>query len=271
MPEATIPTTIGAANATLAYIQDINQTRRIIATEGKQNATDSVVRAAATFQLLKEYISSIPVASIREPASRTLSTSKSEMNRVISTIRSYYEAQLNAANTTALERAKIKREQAQLASLIGNEKRAKALRAESRQAYNTYTRLVENANKNRTLARTELSRMYNTMFIVVADQPLLLNPYDWSAFNRGAERILTRYQRSIDLFSEAGVPVQAQTTRQEMNRVASDFQMARYSLYISSAIYLIVFLGILVYLGRNTYAYIRDARDAVSGDFLVST
>lgn len=266
-----LSTSIAAGRSTLLFIESVESARETMEEDGNEVAQSEVVRAAASYNLLDSYVSELDDPELRSSAEKSRTVAEETVNVLVETQTDYYRAQLESENVSLIERAHIKRQLAQLASLQSDEERAARLREESAAAFDAYTETVQEGNEQRQEARELHEEMDDSMLTVVVGQPLLLNPAKWDAFDRKSAAVLAAYDEAATSFEEAGATEETSRVRDERQQVATSLQIARYSLYGSTAAYSLGFLGVLVSLGRNTYAYVRDARAAVSGDFLLSS
>ncbi|WP_135827744.1 COG1361 family protein [Halorussus halobius] len=266
-----LTTSIAASRATLLFIESVENASATMESEGNEAAQNEVVSAAATYNLMDSYVSSLEDDGLRSTAAESRSAADERVSTLVDQQRSYYEDRLDSGNVTMIERAQTNRQLAQLASLQGEDQRAERLRERSSAAFENYTATVEQGNEERQTARQLREEMDESMLTVVLGQPLMLNPAKWDAFEQQSAETLATYDDASESFETAGAGEEAQAVADERQTAASRFQFARYSMYGSTAAYALVFLGLLGYLGRNTYAYVRDAREAVSGDFLVAS
>lgn len=265
-----LSTGIAAGQSTLLFIDSVESARETRENEGPEAAQSEVVRAAATYNLLENYISEFDDPDLRSSADRSGDVAEEQVTALIDQQRSYYQSRLDDSETTMIERARIQRQLAQLESLQGNEEQAQALREESAAAFDEYSALIQEGNEHRRAARDRRTELYAETAMVVLGQPVVLNPASWDRFESAASTIDESYVDSRNAFESAGAAGEAGSVERERQQVANELQTARYSLYVSTGIYIIMFLGLMGYIVRGTYAYVRDAREAVSGDFLVS-
>ncbi|WP_115865326.1 hypothetical protein [Halorussus litoreus] len=266
-----LSTGIAAGRSTILFIESVENATGTLESEGNEAAQPEVVKAAATYNLLDSYIANLEDSELRSTANESRTAARDRVNSLVDQQRSYYEDQLESGDVTMIERAHINRQLAQLASLQGDEQRAERLRAESAGAFENYTATVQQGNEQRQSARQLREEMDESMLTVVLGQPLMLNPAKWDAFETTAADSLSGYDDAESSFATAGASEEAQDVADERQQAASRYQFARLTMYGSTAAYGLVFLALLGYLGRNTYAYVRDAREAVSGDFLVAS
>lgn len=266
-----LTTGIAAGRATILFIQSVENATGTLESEGNEAAQPEVVKAAATYNLVDSYVSNFESDDLQSAAAESRSAAADRVNSLVDQQRSYYEDRLAAENVTMIERAHINRQLAQLASLQGNEDRAERLRSRSAAAFDNYTATVQRGNELRQSARETREQLRESTLTVVFGQPLMLNPAKWDAFETRTSEALAAYDDAETSFATAGASEEADDVADERSEAASSFQFARYTMYGSTAAYALVFLGLLGYLVRNTYAYVRDAREAVSGDFLVAS
>ncbi|WP_135852196.1 COG1361 family protein [Halorussus salinus] len=266
-----LSTSIAAGRATLLFIESVENARDIRASDGNEAAQDEVVRAAATYNLLDSYVSQLDDSQLRDSAGESRAAADETVQQLVTRQTDYYQSRLDSGNVSKIEQAHIKRQLAQLASLQGDDERAERLRTESAAAFDAYTETVKEGNEERQSARKLHDEARDEMLTVVFGQPLMLNPAKWDAFGRTSSAVQATYGEAATAFREAGATEEAQRVADERQRMASQYQLARYSMYGSTAAYLLGFAGLVVYLVRSTYAYVRDARESVSGDFLVAS
>ncbi|NHN61693.1 MULTISPECIES: hypothetical protein [Halorussus] len=266
-----LSTSIAAGRATMLFIESVENASETMDAEGNEAAQQQVVRAAATYNLLDSYVAKLDDPQLRRSAGESRAAAKERAERLIGAQTDYYRSRLDSGNVSMIERAHMKRQLAQLASLQGETKRAERLRKESAAAFDAYSETVKEANQERQSARQLREELRGGMLTVVAGQPLMVNPMNWDAFEEQSAAVSATYGEAATAFSQAGATEEARRVRSERQQAVGRLQVARYSMYGSTAAYGLGFVGLLVYLTRNTYAYVRDAREAVSGDFLVAS
>lgn len=266
-----LTTSMAAGRATLLFIESVEDARETMSEEGNEAAQEEVLRAAATYNMLDSYVSELENDELRSAAEESRAAAEAQVDELVDEQTAYYRSQLDSEDVSMIERAHIKRQLAQLASLQGEEERAQRLRSESAEAFDRYSELVAEGNEKRQEARTGREEMRDSMLTVVAGQPLMVNPAKWDAFDRKSAAVLASYDEAVEALEEAGATGEADRVREERQQAAERLQLARYSMYGSTALYALAFLWLLAHLARNTYAYVRDAREAVTGDFLVAS
>ncbi|WP_132056885.1 COG1361 family protein [Halorussus amylolyticus] len=266
-----LTTSIAAGRSTLLFVESVESARDTMESDGNEAAQDEVVRAAATYNLLDSYIDEYDDDELQSSAGESRDAAEETVNNLVDEQTTYYESQLESDDVSMIEQANINRQLAQLASLQGDEERAEELRAESSAAFDEYSETVAQGNEQRQEARDVREEMRDGTVTVVAGQPLVFSPANWDAFTTQSSSVLSAYDDAAASFEAAGADEEADRVTSERQQAASQLQLARYSLYGSTAVSGLLFVGLLGYLGRNTYAYVRDAREAVSGDFLVAS
>jgi hypothetical protein len=181
----------------------------------------------------------------------------------------YYQSKLDDGNTTLRETAQIKQRLARLALLQGDQQRAERLRTESQQAFEEYVARVKSGSEQQQAALKVRQSMVDSTMVVVLDRWVVLNPAAWDTFESQSERTLAKYDAAAEAFSKAGALQKRRAVLETRSNVDERLRFARYSLYGVTALYILVFVGLIVHLTRGVYNYVRDSRDRVTGDFLL--
>lgn len=264
-----LPSVVAASRASTLFIDSASTAQDRIAAGEDRNATDAVVRAAAAYKLMSVYVPRIEDPQLKGDAERARRAAGERLDALIERQTGYYREQLSGDDVSAIERAAINRQLSRIAALEGDTERADALREKSRTAFDRYLGLVRKGSEKRVEASRVRQRLEGRVVTTVAGQTLLLNPAAWDTFTAKRDRVLSLYDESAATFAEAGATEKARETRARRAAAAADFQTAKYSLFVASGVYLLGFLGAIGYVGRQMYAYIQDARAAVTGDFLL--
>jgi hypothetical protein len=249
-----------AGQSASLFIGSIQEAREARREDGPAAAQPAVVRAAAAQRALETYVSRLGTSEVRELATPAVDTSRSVVETEVSKQEQYYGRQLNGTDTTALQRATAARELARLAALRGETDRVRTLRGESRAAFDSYLRLVENASAQEQRAR-ELETTFNeSAAFVLLRRAVVLNPLRISELQARSETVQTTYARAADTYERAGAAAEAEGVRTSRSRVASRFQQSLYILYGATGALGIAFVGLVAWIVRQSVAYAIDVQ-----------
>lgn len=271
VPESDLTTAMAAGRSTLLFVESVENARETLSSEGNEAAQNEVVRAAAAYNLLDRYVAELDDPELRSSAEKSRTAAEETVGELVESQTDHYQSRLESDEVSMIERAHINRQLGQLASLQGDEDRAERRRAASADAFDRYTEMVAKGNEHRQTARDWRADLRESTATVVFGQPVVLNPARWDDFDRESAAVRSTYDDAEASFEAAGATEEADRVRSERQEAANSLQLARYSLYGSTATYALLFVGLLGHLVRNAYAYVRDAREAVSGDFLLAS
>lgn len=234
-----------------------------------QAAQQDLLRAASTYNTVSLYVSRLDDDELSELGEQALSEGNGALNEIISAQQSYYEERLASDDTSLLDAAIIERELARIAVLEGDEERANALQARADRAFESYASNVSAGQAALQSARNTNENMTTSYLTVIEGQPVLLNPMALSAFEADSSSVLADYETAQSHFEAVGASETAEDIAAERARIAGQYDTARTVLYVATGAYVLVFLGLVAHLVRGTTAYVADADEATSGDFLV--
>lgn len=270
---------MAAGRSALLFIDSVESAEETIERENRSAAQPDVLRAAAAYNTMELYASQIDDPDLQSAAEPSLRAADETVSTLVDEQVAYYEAELDDEDATVLAEARIKRQLAEIAALRGEEERAERLAAESADAFDHYGDLVSTGTDHHHRAvetREETIGPTLSVFgggdrtmIVLFGQPLAPNPAKWDEFSTRLETIDEEYAAAVDAFEQAGAVEEAERVDAEREATLDRLQVARYSLYGFTAGYGVAFVGLIAHLARSTYAYVRDTREAVAGDFLL--
>jgi hypothetical protein len=227
------------------------------------------LQAAAAFNIYERYATQLSNPGFKSKSQKSLQRAQKLLDRAIDDQEAYYEQQLQTENPSLLAAANDKRELARIALYRGNVSRATELRTEANRTYDNYAENVSDGIEQRQRADAIYQDLQSSLLVVIAGQPLLPNPMAFDAFQDRSRSIISTYRQAESNFQAAGAQAQADAVRQRRSTVSAELRIARYSVYGFSVLYLVAFLFGVVRMGGNMIAYVRDVREAASGDFLV--
>ncbi|WP_440989654.1 hypothetical protein [Haloarchaeobius baliensis] len=258
--------------AAQTFVEFLNATERVQAvreSEGNEAAQEELVRAASAYNTVALYVSEIEDPELRELGQQALDEGNAVLNDEIATQRSYYEDRLASEETSLLEEAMIQRSLARIAVLEGEEERATRLQADADAAFEAYSANVSRGQASLQEARSARENLSGSMLTSVGGTPLLLNPANLGPFDGRRAHIAAQYDEAIGHFEAAGEQETADSIREERNQRLSALSTARTAMFVVTGGYVLAFVALLVHLARGTLAYVSDANEAVSGEFLV--
>jgi hypothetical protein len=258
-----------AAQTYVTFVNATEQTRTHLEAGENEAAQRDLVRAASTYNTVSLYVSRLEDDELAGLGEQGLSDGADALNEFIESQRAHYEEQLASDDTSLLEEAIVKRELARIAVLQGEDDRANTLETAADRAFEAYSQNVSAGQERLQAARETDENLTESSLTVVGGQPLLLNPAALGTFQSQTTSVLERYDTARGHFQAAGASETAADISQERSEVASEYQTAETALYVASAVYLLAFVAVIVHLFRGTTAYISDAEETATGDFLV--
>ncbi len=265
--EISIVLTFG--EATVLYIEAVNEAETHLQDDEHDQAQSAIIRAAAAYNTMGLQANRLESDEVRQLSDTARADAESDLDRVITQQQTYYEDRLESGDMSLIEEATTQRQLARIALLQGDEERADELQDNAETAFNSYSESVSSGEQSRQDAESTWTEMRQTQFVVVLGQPLLLNPAKYDTFVADAESIDTAYQNAIDAFENAGETTRAQEIAAERQSRAAALDIARVSVFGAVGVYALVVIWVTVRTSRRLFHYIRDARESVSGDFLV--
>jgi hypothetical protein len=258
-----------AAQTYVTLVNATEQTRAHLEAGENEAAQRDLVRAASTYNTVSLYVSQLEDGELAGLGEDGLSDGSDALNELIETQRAYYEQRLGSEDTSLLEEAIVKRELARIAVLQGDDDRANTLETAADRAFQAYSQNVSAGQERLQAARGTNENLTASSLTVVGGQPLLLNPAALGTFQSQTASVLDNYDTARERFQAAGATETAADVRQERSQIASEYRTAETALYVASAGYLVAFVAVIVHLFRGTTAYVSDAEETATGDFLV--
>lgn len=258
-----------AAQTFATFLNATEQTRAHLADGEHEAAQRDLVRASSTYNTVSLYVSKLSDDELSGLGEDALSDGNTVLNDLIETQREHYQQQLSGDNTSLLDAAIVKRELARIAVLQGEESRANTLQSAADRAFEQYAQNVSAGQDSLQSARATDENLTASTLTVVGGQPLLLNPAALGEFQAKSESVLSSYATARERFAAAGESETVDDVESERAAVASDYQTAETALYVASVVYLVAFLALVAHLISGTLAYIDDAQETATGEFLV--
>ncbi|WP_323676781.1 hypothetical protein [Halorubellus sp. PRR65] len=258
-----------AAQTYVTFINATEQTRAHLEAGEHDAAQEDLTRASSTYNTVSLYVAELSDDELSRLGDDALDDGNTALNDLIETQRAHYQQQLSSDDTSLLDAAIVKRELARIAVLQGEESRANTLQSAADRAFEQYAENVSAGQESLQSARSTDGNLTAAAFTVVEGQPLLLNPADLGAFQSKSDAVLSSYVTARERFEAAGESETAAEVADEREATASDYQTAETALYVASAGYLVAFLALVVHLLRGVIAYISDAKETATGEFLV--
>lgn len=249
-----------AGRSTVLFIESVQEARSKRRSNGPDAAQSAVVRAAAAQRTMETYVSNLSTPAVSEHATPAVDASEPVVETEVSSQEQYYGRRLNATDATALQRATAARNLTRLASLRGESARVRSLRGESRAAFDSYLRLVENASAREQRARELESSFNESAAFVLLGRAVVVNPLRISELQARSETVQAAYAEAADTHARAGTTEEAAKLRAARSRVAGRFQQSLYILYGATGAFGIAFVGLVVWIVRQSVAYAVDVQ-----------
>jgi uncharacterized membrane protein/uncharacterized glyoxalase superfamily protein PhnB len=269
IPQGELSRGLAIGRATLLFVESLEEAREAQANDNFGTAQQAVGRAAAARNLMEQYTEELQQQAAQQRASGGVRAANDELRETIDAQQRYYEGQL-AANESTIAISDANRALMQLAQYQGNSEAA----AEYEQAYTAatdrYLQQVREASAARARANSVLEQQRANATIVLAGNPIMLNPARTDAVLSRNTQITQLINRAIQQYADAGAENEAASTRQRRAAVMSSLQIARFSLYGAGLVYAVITFSVMIYVSRQTYAYFQDASATAEGDFLLT-
>lgn len=264
-----LTTTLTFSDSVINYLDAISNASELAENDQHDAAQQELIRAAVAFDTMRTYGSAIQDDTLRNRSSAIRETAGNELDSLLAEQRSHYEEQLAGNDTAPIEEARIKRELARIATLQGDTERAEQLDSESSAAFEKYSNLVAEGEQERQSAIQTWNGMETDIFVSVAGQQFVLNPFQYDAFESRASDMLVAYDNATAAFSQAGESARVQTVTDERAQRESAITIARWSLFGSIAVTVLVLVILTLHTVRGMYWYVQDSKESISGDFLI--
>lgn len=267
---ADVPTVSAAGRSTALFLQYTAEADSQIADGNYQGAQTSVTRSAATYNTMASAATRVSQPDVAARLNDSVAAADEILNGLIEDQRAYYQQQLEADNTSMLERAQTYRQLAQLSELAGDDDQAESYRNQSESSFEEYSTLISDGNANLQQARTNQSELESDHMVTVLGQPMFwIGDLDQVTSER--DDINASFNQAEQQFVSAGATSQAQTVRNERTAFADRFQRARLLSFGIAGLLGILFVVVLIREALALYRYVQESAEAVTGDFLVTS
>ncbi|QCS41031.1 hypothetical protein [Natrinema versiforme] len=256
-------------SAASLYLESMETARERQAAGEYKSAQREIVQAAAAYNTMTLYANELEGDAFRADSSAVVAAAESDLDAVIAEQEAYYEDRLESENVSLIEEATVQRQLARVALLQGDDERAATLESDAESAFESYTESVSAGERARQRADETWAAMETEQFLTIAGQPLFLNPAEYDAYDERVDEMNAAYENATATFEDAGEASRAEAVTAEYEQRASALQVTRWSLFGAVAVYAALVVGIVFRTARGMYWYLRDARESVSGDFLV--
>lgn len=264
-----ISTVLTFGEATVLYIEAVNEADNHLENGSHDQAQSAIIRAAAAYNTMGLQADRLENEEVQQLGETAQADAESDLDRIITQQQTYYQDRLESGEMSLIEEATTQRQLARIALLQGDDERANELQDDAETAFNSYSESVATGEQSLQEAESTWEEMKQTQFVVVLGQPLLLNPAKYDKFVADAEAVDTAYQNATAAFENAGETTRAQEVTAGRESRAAALDIARVSLFGAVGVYALVAVWLTVRTSRRLFDYIRDARESVSGDFLV--
>ncbi len=267
LDSGTLPAALSTARSALLFADAMDEARQAQANENFTAAQRQIVRAAVARDQLAASASELP-SSVRAPAESSATSANETLAETVATQRAHYR-EILSEEPPANERASAHRALARLATIVGDENAAARHRAAAEANTTQYLSLVANASQDRAEADTTWRGLRDNASVVVAGQPLVFNPARFDRVTAQLARIDGLYETAITDYRQAGANNEADAVQSRRSVVSGQATLVRYSLFGSIAVYGLVLVFVVGYVVRGSVGYVRDAKEAALGDFLL--
>ncbi|MHC3438635.1 COG1361 family protein [Natrialbaceae archaeon A-gly3] len=264
-----ISRTLAFGDATSLYLEAFGDASAQIDAGEHDAAQTDLARAAVAYNMMVVYTENLESQDLQTAGEDVLEDAGGKLEAMIDDQEDYYETQLEEGDESLREEATIQRELAQIASLQGDEERAETLDEAADEAFEAYGEAVADGESERQRANEAWEEMDDDLFVSVLGEPLLVNPAHYDAFTDGTATVDEAYGNAVASLEAAGEANRAETIANEHDQRMDTLETTRLSLFGAVGFYALVALGIVVRTARGMFWYVQDAREAVSGDFLM--
>ncbi|WP_222914002.1 hypothetical protein [Natrinema sp. SYSU A 869] len=265
--DVTVILSYGSASS--LYLESMTAAREHQSAGEYEAAQTEIVQAAAAYNTMTLYGDELEGEAFRDDSSEVTSAAESDLAAVISDQQAHYEERLESGSISLVAEATVQRQLARIVSLQGDDERAAALESNASSAFENYAEAVSDGERARQRAEETWTAMESEQFVTVAGQPLLLNPAEYDTYTERVDFMNAAYENATATFEEAGETGRAEAVATKHEERTSALQVTQWSLFGAIAVYAMLVIGIVLRTARGMYWYLRDARESVSGDFLV--
>ncbi len=263
----TLPTALAMGRAALLYADAIEGTQTAQADGNYSLAQQRIVRAAVARDQLVTFSQGLPSA-LQDTAAPTVTAANETLQTAVADQRAFY-TELTGPESTYADRARARRALAQLAAITGDQAAERQNQTATRNATDAYLAFVSEASTHRASADAEWRQFRQNATVVLAGQPLVLNPARFDAATAALAAIDDGYAAAVDDYRTAGAGSEADAVADRRASVSERATFVEYGLYGSLAAYALVSLAVLVRVSRRAIQYYRESAEAALGDFLL--
>ena|GEM_PF-1461173 len=263
----TLPTALAMGRAALLYADAIEGTQTAQADGNYSLAQQRIVRAAVARDQLVAFSEGLP-PSLRDTAAPTVTAANETLQTAVADQRRFY-TELTSSESTYADRARARRALAQLAAITGDRAAERENRTATRNATDAYLAFVSEASTHRASADAEWRQFQQNATVVLAGQPLVLNPARFDAATATLSEVDDGYAAAVDDYRTAGAESEADAVVDRRTSVGERATFVEYGLYGSLGLYALVSLAVLVRVSRRAIQYYRESAEAALGDFLL--
>lgn len=263
----TLPTALSIARSTLLFADAVEQAQQAQANENYAEAQRHVVRASVARDQLVQFSGELQ-PSVREPLSGTLQAANETLTGVVDAQQSHY-SDILAGDQPYDRQAQAHRALARLYTITDERGAAAENRAETQNATAQYLDLVANASEERADADARWRAVRDNATVVVAGQPLVLNPARFDSVTTTLGRIDGQYASAVDQYRTAGAVEEAQAVEGRQAQVASRATNLQYGLYGASGVYGLLVLALVARVVFRSLRFVRETKETTLGDFML--
>lgn len=265
----TLPTALSIARSALLFADAVEQAQQAQSNENYAEAQQHVVRASVARDQLVQFSRELQ-PSVRGPLDGTLQAANETLGGVVETQRTHYSDILDGDQPYD-QRARAHRALARLYTITGERDAAVENRAATQNATAQYLDLVTNASEQRADADARWQAVRDNATVVVAGQPLVLNPARFDSVTGTLERIDVLYASAADQYQTAGAADEAQAVDDRRAQVATQATNLQYGLYGASGVYGLVVLALVVRVVFRSVQFARETKETTLGDFMLQS
>lgn len=233
-----------------------------------EDAQSRVVSALVAHNLVEEYVDEIDDGDAARQLQSAADATEESVAGIVTEQKGHYEEQLEG-DATALERYDALDSLATLESHQGNANQADEFAGQAEQAFAEYQSLVGDGTERRQRARESRDALSDEATVTFFGQPVVTNPARIDSVRSLRQSATDDYDASVQAFRDAGATAEADATADEAAAASRELRIATYGLYAVTAIYVVVFAVMILKEALNARAYVRESREAASGNFLL--
>ncbi|NGM68963.1 hypothetical protein G6M89_08045 [Natronolimnobius sp. AArcel1] len=264
-----ISTVLTFGSASTLYLDAAEEANELVDDDDHEEAQAEIVQSSAAYNTMTLYADQIEGDQQRDDSEAILETAEADLEELIDAQEAHYEQRLESGELSLLEEATIQRELARIALLQGDDERADALESDAESAFEEYSEAVSDGEGAAQSSEDTWQTMESEQFVTVLGQPLMVNPAEYDTFTDRTDELHDSYDASVTAFEDAGESSRAEVVASEHEDRSGSLTIAQTSLFVATGVYGLVAIGIVTRISRRMYWYLRDARESVTGDFLM--